>query len=35
MDPTQHATLGLVLPASSFVNGVHLLVDGGQTVRNA
>jgi 3-oxoacyl-[acyl-carrier protein] reductase len=36
-DPEEvaHATLGLVLPAASFVNGVHLLVDGGQTIRNA
>lgn len=36
-DPEEvaHATLSLVLPAASFVNGVHLLVDGGQTIRNA
>lgn len=36
-DPEEvaHATLGLVLPAASFVNGVHLLVDGGLTIRNA
>jgi len=36
-DPEEvaHATLSLVLPAASFINGVHLLVDGGQTIRNA
>ena len=30
-----HATLGLVLPAASFITGAHLVVDGGVTVRNA
>jgi 3-oxoacyl-[acyl-carrier protein] reductase len=36
-DPEEvaHATLSLVLPAASFVNGVSLRVDGGQLVRNA
>jgi len=36
-DPEEvaHATLSLVLPAASFINGVHVPVDGGQTVRNA
>ena len=36
-DPEEvaHATLSLVLPAASFINGVHLLVDGGLVVRNA
>ncbi len=30
-----HATLGLVLPAASFITGAYLVVDGGVTVRNA
>jgi 3-oxoacyl-[acyl-carrier protein] reductase len=30
-----HATLGLVLPASSYINGAVLMVDGGMTIRNA
>lgn len=30
-----HATLGLVLPASGFITGATLLVDGGVTIRNA
>jgi len=30
-----HATLSLVLPASSFITGAILVVDGGLTVRNA
>jgi len=30
-----HATLSLVLPASSFITGATLLVDGGVTIRNA
>ncbi|MGB1139378.1 MAG: SDR family NAD(P)-dependent oxidoreductase [Halioglobus sp.] len=30
-----HATLGLVLPAASFITGATLLVDGGVTIRNA
>ena len=36
-DPEEvaHATLSLVLPASSFVTGVTLPVDGGLTIRNA
>jgi 3-oxoacyl-[acyl-carrier protein] reductase len=36
-DPEEvaHATLGLVLPAASFVTGVALPVDGGLTIRNA
>lgn len=36
-DPEEvaHATLGLVLPAASFVTGATLLVDGGVTIRNA
>ncbi|HKK51014.1 MAG TPA: SDR family oxidoreductase, partial [Myxococcota bacterium] len=29
-----HATLGLALPASSYLNGVVLPVDGGMTVQN-
>jgi 3-oxoacyl-[acyl-carrier protein] reductase len=29
-----HATLGLVLPAASFVNGAVLLVDGGLSIQN-
>jgi 3-oxoacyl-[acyl-carrier protein] reductase len=29
-----HATLSLVLPASSFVNGAVLVVDGGMTAKN-
>ena len=35
-DPEEvaHATLGLVLPASSFINGAVLVVDGGLTVQN-
>ncbi len=36
-DPEEvaHATLSLVLPASSFMNGVVFVVDGGMTIRNA
>jgi 3-oxoacyl-[acyl-carrier protein] reductase len=36
-DPEEvaHATLSLALPASSFINGAFLVVDGGLTVRNA
>lgn len=36
-DPEEvaHATLGLVLPASAFITGATLLVDGGVTIRNA
>ena len=36
-DPEEvaHATLSLVLPAASFINGAHLVVDGGLTIRNA
>jgi 3-oxoacyl-[acyl-carrier protein] reductase len=36
-DPEEvaQATLSLVLPASSFVTGVALPVDGGLTIRNA
>lgn len=30
-----HATLSLVLPASGFITGVMLLVDGGLSIRNA
>ena len=30
-----HATLSLVLPASSFITGAMLVVDGGVTIRNA
>jgi 3-oxoacyl-[acyl-carrier protein] reductase len=30
-----HATLSLCLPASSFMNGVVFVVDGGMTIRNA
>jgi len=29
-----HATLSLVLPAASYVNGAVLVVDGGMTVQN-
>jgi 3-oxoacyl-[acyl-carrier protein] reductase len=29
-----HATLSLVLPASSYINGAVLLVDGGQSIQN-
>lgn len=29
-----HATLGLVLPASSFINGAVLMVDGGMSIQN-
>ena len=36
-DPEEvaHATLSLVLPAASFINGAYLVVDGGLMVRNA
>ena len=36
-DPEEvaHATLGLVLPAASFITGVALPVDGGLTIKNA
>lgn len=36
-DPEEvaHATLNLALPASSFITGATLLVDGGVTIRNA
>lgn len=36
-DPEEvaHATLSLVLPASSFITGATLVVDGGVTIRNA
>jgi 3-oxoacyl-[acyl-carrier protein] reductase len=30
-----HATLSLVLPAASYINGAALVVDGGMTIRNA
>jgi 3-oxoacyl-[acyl-carrier protein] reductase len=30
-----HATLGLVLPAASFINGAVLLVDGGLSIQNS
>jgi 3-oxoacyl-[acyl-carrier protein] reductase len=30
-----HATLGLVLPASGFITGATVVVDGGVTIRNA
>ncbi|AXE65352.1 3-oxoacyl-ACP reductase [Hyphomonas sp. CACIAM 19H1] len=30
-----HMTLSLVLPAASFLNGVHIPVDGGLTIKNA
>ena len=35
-DPEEvaHATLSLVLPASSYINGVVLPVDGGMTIQN-
>jgi len=35
-DPEEvaHGTLGLVLPASSYMNGVVLIVDGGMTAKN-
>jgi 3-oxoacyl-[acyl-carrier protein] reductase len=35
-DPEEvaHATLSLVLPASSFITGAVLVVDGGLTVQN-
>jgi 3-oxoacyl-[acyl-carrier protein] reductase len=29
-----HATLSLVLPAASYVNGAVIVVDGGMTVKN-
>jgi len=29
-----HATLSLVLPAASYLNGVVLPVDGGMTIQN-
>ena len=29
-----HATLSLVLPASSFINGAVLMVDGGLSIQN-
>jgi 3-oxoacyl-[acyl-carrier protein] reductase len=28
-------TLSLVLPAASFLNGVHIPVDGGMNIKNA
>jgi 3-oxoacyl-[acyl-carrier protein] reductase len=36
-DPEEvaHATLSLCLPAASFINGAHLVVDGGLMIRNA
>ena len=35
-DPEEvaHATLGLVLPAASYINGAVLVVDGGMTAKN-
>ena len=33
-DEVAHATLGLVLPAMSYVNGAVLVVDGGMTAQN-
>ena len=35
-DPEEvaHATLSLALPASSYINGVTLPVDGGMTIKN-
>jgi 3-oxoacyl-[acyl-carrier protein] reductase len=35
-DPEEvaHATLSLVLPAASYLNGVVLPVDGGMTIKN-
>jgi 3-oxoacyl-[acyl-carrier protein] reductase len=30
-----HATLNFVLPASQYITGTHLAVDGGLTIRNA
>ena len=30
-----HGTLSLVLPASGYINGVALPVDGGMTIKNA
>ena len=29
-----HATLSLVLPAASYINGAVLVVDGGMTIQN-
>lgn len=36
-DPEEvaHGTLGLVVPAASYINGAVLVVDGGMTIRNA